>query len=179
MKNEPFEWAPMDGHGVSSGHMARKTRSILADEDETRWRMLPRSGKVTFCKLIDLEKRDETTGGGRSGTATGCGSWWFPRYTGQRTFIAHASKKFLTAGAFCDTVQWACKWEHRGQRERREKGTRWSSTLTRICRSILFLELRHLIWRILIAVEKRDYEKCWHSIERREIIDASKWFHHY
>lgn len=30
-----------------------------------------RSRKVTFCKLTDLEKRGETVGGGRDGTAAG------------------------------------------------------------------------------------------------------------
>jgi len=52
----------MGDSGVSLDHMAYKTRPILADENETRWRMLPRSRKVTFCKLTDLEKRSEMTG---------------------------------------------------------------------------------------------------------------------
>lgn len=128
-------------HGISLGHMAHKTRPILADENETRWRMLPRSGKVTFCKLTDLEKRGGTAGGRRSGTAAG------PPDVDRGDSLIHKTTDFYRVRLKKNScrpnsvlryssvsLQMGTSWT----KERREKGMCWFSTLTRLCRSILF-----------------------------------------
>lgn len=70
-------------------------------------RMLPGSGKVTFCKLTDLEKRGSVSGETKGGTLLDHRMWvvMIPRYTRERTFIARL-KKFLTAGQ-CFAIQFS------------------------------------------------------------------------